>query len=385
MKKAYNEIWVDNIENQEIIQEWYDEKVISAEQMEEACKEFPIGFYQPNIFIEFGLFIFTNLAISATFGFLSVTLFSSIIETNIGLAIICLIYAVSLFFLLEYFIINKKLYRSGTDNALLYVTIGLLLTAIFAFTDFKLALYGYYLIMFLVFIPFLLRYGDPFLAIGIYVVWVGFWFILLLEFSIGKTIMPFVIMLVSVVAYVFVKWWKKKDDSAYYIDAQICIETSALITFYLGGNYLIVREGNAMLNNLSSSVQISFAPLFYFFTVVTPLAYLFLGLKNRDRKMLIVGAFCIVFSIFTYRYYFSVLPLEWALTVGGTALVSLAIIAIRYLKTPKYGISYQQSKESKYRDFEAFLVSQVLPQHGQGDKAKFGGGNFGGGGAGSNY
>ena len=73
MKKAYNETWVENIENQDIVREWYEEKVLSQEQYTEARKLFPVEFYQPNIFIEFGLFIFTNLAISATFGFLGIT------------------------------------------------------------------------------------------------------------------------------------------------------------------------------------------------------------------------------------------------------------------------------------------------------------------------
>ncbi len=52
MKKAYNETWVDNIDNQDIIREWYDEKVLSKEQYDEVQKLFPVEFYQPNIFIE---------------------------------------------------------------------------------------------------------------------------------------------------------------------------------------------------------------------------------------------------------------------------------------------------------------------------------------------
>lgn len=385
MKKAYNETWVDNIDNLSTIREWYEEKVLSKEQYDEAQKLFPVEFYQPNIFIEFGLFIFTNLAISATFGFMAVTFLSRLIETSVGLGVVSLVYGVALVFLLEFFIKSRKLYRSGTDNALLYVAIGSFLMAIFAFTDFKLSLYSYYFFALIIFIPFLLRYGDPFVAIAIFVVWICFWFSLTIEWPIGKLIAPFVIMAVSVISYVFAGWWQKKDDSCYYTDAQICIETGSLITFYMGGNYLVVREGNAMLNNISTSTQVSFAPLFYVFTLAIPFAYLYFGLKNQDRKMVMVGILAFLFSIFTYRFYFSVMPIEWAMTLGGAALVGFSVWGIWFFRTPKWGLSYQQTQASKYRDFEAFLVSQALSNQGQGGKMKFGGGDFGGGGAGSKY
>lgn len=384
MKKAYNETWVENIESQAIVREWYEEKVLSQEQYTEARKLFPVEFYQPNIFIEFGLFIFTNLAISATFGFLAITLLEPIVETSLGLGIVCVVYGVSLVFLLEYFIRSRKLYRSGTDNALLYVAIGSFLTAIFAFTDFRWSLYAYYFLSLIVFIPFLLRYGDPFVAIAIFVVWICSWFTLTIEFPIGKLIVPFVIMAVSVISFVFARWWSKNDKSAYYTDAQICIETGSLITFYLGGNYMVVREGNAILNGLNDSTQISFAPLFYLFTLAIPFIYLYFGLKQKDRKMVMVGLAAFAFSIFTYRFYFSVMPLEWAMTFGGAALVGFAVWGIWFLRTPKWGLTYQQTQASKYRDFEAFLVNQALP-HGQGGKTKFGGGDFGGGGGGGSY
>ncbi|MBA4849157.1 hypothetical protein [Emticicia sp. BO119] len=385
MKKAYNEIWVDNIDNQDLIKEWYEEKVLSEEQYEAAKKMFPVEFYQPNIFIEFGLFIFTNVAISSTFGFSSVMLFSSLMDSNIGLAVVCLANGVGILFVLEYFIKNRKLYRSGADNALMYVAIGSFLSAIFAITNFHWSLYSYYFLSLLVFIPFLLRYGDPFVAIAVFLVWICFWFTFTIEWPIGKMVVPFVIMTASVISFLFIGWWKKRDSSAYYTDAQICIETGSLITFYLGGNYMVVREGNAMLNGLTDSTQISFAPLFYIFTAVIPFLYLFFGLKRQDRKMVMVGIASFAFSIFTYRFYFSIMPLEWALTLGGAALIGLSVWGIWFFRTPKWGLAYRQTQASKYRDFEAFLVSQALTPHGQSGKMKFGEGDFGGGGAGDKY
>ena len=385
MKKAYNEVWVDNIDNQQIIKEWHEEKMLSSEQYIEAKQQFPVGFYQPNIFVEIGLFLFTNIAVSATFGFLAITFFSALLDTSLGFSAVSFMYGAALIFLLEKFIKNKNLYRSGTDNALLYVAIGSFITFILAITDFKLSAYLYSGMFLIVLIPFLMRYGDPFVAIGLYATWIGFWYTLMIEFPIGKIILPFVIMIVSAIGYALVKMWRKKDNSAYYTDSQICIETACLITFYLGGNYYIVREGNAILNNLQDSRQIDFAPLFYIFTIFIPLLYLFFGLKRQDRKMVMVGILTFAFSIFTYREYNSTFPLEWVMTLGGLALIGFSIFCIWLLKTPRWGLTYQQSEASKYRDFEAFMVSQVLPHQGHGGKTKFGDGDFGGGGAGSGY
>lgn len=385
MKKAYNETWVDNISNQNTLKEWYDESVLNDKQYDRAMELFPVHFYQPNMFIEFGLFIFTNLAISATFGFLAITIFEDILNTSKGLAIVCMAYCVLLLFMLEYFIRSRKLYRSGTDNALLYVAIGSLLTAICGFTDFKWHLYSYFMVSLVVFIPFLLRYGDPFVAVGIYVAWIGFWFALAISYPAGKDLLPFIIMGVSIIAYVFAKWWQKNNGYAYYADAQVCIETGTLITFYLGGNYWMVREGHAFLNNMDVSTEVNFTPLFYALTIAIPLGYLIWGLKNKDRKMVLVGIGAAWFDVFTFRYYFSDLPIEWFMTIGGALLAAFAVWGMWFFRVPKWGLTNKQTLAEQDRDFEAFLLNQVLPHQGQGDKMKFGGGDFGGGGSGSKY
>jgi hypothetical protein len=193
-------------------------------------------------------------------------------------------------------------------------------------------------------------------------------------------------MLVSAGSFYLIQFWKKKEITYYYTDCQNIIETLALATFYLGGNYYIVREGNAMLNGFFDSIQISFATLFYFFTAAIPVFYIFRGLQKYDRKFLIVGILAIAFSIFTYRQYFSVLPLEWALTIGGILLVLLSILAIRALKTSKFGITSESQSSNKFQNLEAFIITQAIQQpNSQSDNLKFGEGDFGGAGAGSEY
>ena len=130
-----------------------------------------------------------------------------------------------------------------------------------AITDFNLPIWTYCIIGLILLLPALVRYADPLVAIGLYLTWIALWFIIITKFQVGKLIIPFVVMFISAASYFIIQLWKKKETSSYYTDCQDIIEILALATFYLGGNYLVVREGNAMLNGLSDSIQISFAPL----------------------------------------------------------------------------------------------------------------------------
>ncbi|GAB2613225.1 hypothetical protein GCM10027035_07050 [Emticicia sediminis] len=390
MNKAYNETWVENINNQEIIDDWYFRKLITDEQRKEAYQTFPVGFHQSNAFVKTGLFLFTCIVASAGLGFVSLFLFQIFSESRFGFSMISLIYAVVFLYFLEYFIKKNNFYRSGVDNALLYALLSAAFSAVVGFTDFDLPNWIYCIIALVFLLPALLRYADPIVAFVAYLTWITLWFFLVTKYPIGKVIIPFVIMLISAITYLFIGFWKKKDASHYYSEPQNLIEILALTTFYFGGNYLIVREGNALLNELASSVQIDFAPLFYLFSTIIPLFYVVYGLKKHDRKFLLVGIGATAFSIFTYRHYFSVFPLEWALTIAGLFLVGLCIWAIRTLKTPNgrrsaLGLTSEAIGTNEYKNLEAFIVNQAMQQPHQPNKTDFGKGDFGGGGAGSNY
>lgn len=385
MKKAYNETWVENINNQEIIDNWFFRKLISDDQRKEAHQAFPVGFHQSNVFVKIGLFLFTCIVASAGLGFVSLILFEIFSESRFGFSVISLIYAFVFLFFLEYFIKKNNFYRSGVDNALLYALLSAAFSAVVGFANFDLPSWIYCIIALVILLPALLRYADPIVAFVAYLAWIALWFLLVTKYPIGKIIIPFVIMLISAITYFFIDFWKKKEASNYYSEAHDIITILTLATFYFGGNYLIVREGNALLNDLEISIQIDFAPLFYLFSTIIPLFYVVYGLRKHDRKFLLVGIGASAFSIFTYRNYFSVLPLEWALTIIGLFLVGLCIWAIRTLKTPQLGLTSKAIGINEYKNLEAFIVNQAMQQPQQANKTDFGKGDFGGGGAGNNY
>ncbi|MDZ7935789.1 MAG: hypothetical protein U5M51_12680 [Emticicia sp.] len=385
MKKGYNETWVENINNQKIIDDWFFRKLINDEQRRAAHQSFPVGFNQSNTIIKIGLFIFTWIAIAASIGMITLLTYDIFDQIFYGYSFTCLIYTAFFVYFLEYFIKNNKFYRSGVDNALIYALAGSAFGAIIGFTDFSLPNWIYCIIALLILLPIILRYADPIVAIVAYLTWLALWFFLTTKYPIGKVIIPLIMMLVSAITYFLVEFWKKKEIGNYYSEAQNIIKILALTTFYLGGNYLIVREGNALLNDLTKSVQIDFAPLFYSFSSIIPLFYIVYGLRKHDRKFLLVGIVTAAFSIFTYRYYFSVLPLELALTIGGFLLVGVCIWAIRSLKTQKFGLTSEAIGTNEYKNLEALIINQTTQQSSQPTKTDFGNGDFGGGGAGSGY
>lgn len=387
--KAYNQQEVENIHHQQIIEDWHSRGLLSDEQLAKSINAFPVSFYRPNIFVKAGLFLFTALASICGAGFISIFFIEILDNASLRYwSILAWFYALLFGVFLEFFIKQRKLFHSGVDNALLYATLSCFLAGIFfIIQDLHFPLWlslGFCL-------PFLfltiIRYSE--LLTG-FITYVCFWAIVCLlsvEFPLGKIILPFVIIILSGGVYLLIKKIQNLEQIQYYNNVLTLFETASLVLFYLGGNYLIVREGNALINNifLNVSPQISFAPFFYLFTAFIPLVYIYLGLKKKDRILLVTGLLAVVFSIITYRFYFSNIPKEIALTIAGAMMIILSVFLNNYLKKGKWGITAQATDSSKLSNFESLLVAQVFGQAPQQKGMEFGGGDFGGGGAGDKY
>ena len=364
---------------------------MSKDQSFEIEKNYPHDYYDPNIFLKIGLFVFTILAASVSVSLISI-FFISIYQTNMNAAFVIqsLLVGGVFLLLLENLIKGRKLYHSGVDNALIYMALGAFCSALyFLFEKLNPPTWLFLMLFLPLFVATTIRYAESVVCTLTYFLILGIFVTIALESFWGKTLLPFIVMIVSAVIYFVVKKLATRKDYLYYETCLTILKTLSLITFYLGGNYLIVREGNALINNLSLSVspQVAFAPMFYFFTAIIPMAYIFFGLRYRDRLIMILGLITLGFSIFTYRFYFSILPVEIALTLGGILLIGLSAGLIQYLKTEKKGFTYQPDDEFEGFNLEAMLMSQLVQSKisQQGDTFRFGGGDTGGGGAGGNY
>lgn len=211
--------------------------------------------------------------------------------------------------------------------------------------------------------------------------------------AMGKTILPFVAMLFSAVFYFFTKKKLNNLSLNYYDKGVLLANSFCLILFYLSCNYLVVRELSVMLlgNKIHPGKDIPFAFFFYAFTIIVPIAYLTQALKTKDRIMLWISFLAIAFSIYTIRFYHSVLPIEVALTLGGLVLFSIAYFSMKKLKDKESGLTF---KPGRINNSNAFLNAEMLivasqfglkPETVDQSPMEFGGGGFSGGGSGGSF
>ncbi|GAA4012100.1 hypothetical protein GCM10022408_25860 [Hymenobacter fastidiosus] len=405
-RKAYNEQGIFNRLVQPTVRRWCKSGLISAEQAQAIRPAFASGFYRPHLFVRIALFLFTGFAglaaSSLVFLFVNESLTVGNQAFELRLLPGCLIAGAGAYFLLEQLIRTHHLYRSGTDNALLYLALGYWLTALGLFygivfrqaLDFDLLMARGLLALlllpgWLLLLAAVVRYADPLVSVGAYGLYLVIIAVFTLQFSLGKALLPFVLMLAAAGSYQLVRRLTRRSDYLYYRTCLRIAKALSLGCFYLGGNYLVVREANAALNDLPTSIQISFAPLFYLFTAAIPLVYLTLGLRRADRIFLCTGLLTLAFSLYTYRFYRQLLPPEWALTLGGALLVLLAGGAMRYLRTPKHGLTAEPADrpDPELLNLESLALAHVAESGRQVPEPgfRFGGGSSGGGGAEGRY
>jgi MFS family permease len=130
-------------------------------------------------------------------------------------------------------------------------------------------------------------------------------------------------------------------------------------------------------------------------TAIVPIIYLVLGLRSRRYVFLVLGAATGIASLATFRYYVHLAPLWAMLTASGALLMTAVFVLRRYLDSgpdkERHGFTAEPLFEDpgRRRLFEAgaavlSLSPQARPLH---EEPKFtgGGGEFGGGGASSDF
>lgn len=201
--------------------------------------------------------------------------------------------------------------------------------------------------------------------------------------------LPFIMMAYALVVYYISKTAVQKLATPFYYNGLLLSKNFALILFYFSGNYMVVRELSIELlkQDVTAGSDIPFAFLFYAFTFIVPASYLSLALIKKDRILLWIGLMSLCFSVYTIRFYYSVMPIEVALTIGGAVLFAIALLAIKKLKDKETGITFQADRFTETNAFlnaEILLASQIgglKPEIINESPMEFGGGDFSGGGS----
>jgi len=382
---AYNRTGLDNRKIREEAAMALKAGCITEEENTLIHQRYPAIFYTPNIFIRAGLFLLTGIIVAFSLGLLGLMTNGAFGPLMIFMGFLC--YGV-----LEYLVYRRRHFQSGVDDALLWMA-GILLYSGIYVSAYDMPLITLYLIIFCLGLYGSLRYADRMVTVIAYGAMLGIVFRLGIQGGpVGKAILPFLMMALGVILFLLGKKLADLKSCRHYHSCLVLIQAISLIVFYAAGNYYVVRELNALISDppAAEGSTIPLGWLFWILTVVTPLFYVYRGIRKRSALFLWVGLVLVAAMIFTIRYYYHVLPAELAMTIGGAALITVAWLLIRYLRTPRYGFTYGETDDRHLLQdlhLESLVIAETFaPTHSPTDTGfRFGGGSGGGGGAGGQY
>lgn len=360
-----------------------ERKIIASKKLESLNTNSKWWIRLLNIFLgTMGLFF--------AYAFFDLTLFSRI-EDNFPFLLF--FQGIITYIVLEFLVKQMKYFNHGISDAFLLVSFGQI--AFFIWHQISSQNTITEMIIFMVISGLLAyRFVNVFMAIILFVSVNYLQFLVMLEMGeIGKSILPFTTMLLSGFIWFLINKIKADKNYFFYYEACVnCFEILNYVVLYLAGNYLIVRVASETL--LDKKIEIgNDIPLAWFFnayTIIIPIAYIYWGIKNKTKIILYVGLFAIVFAAYTIRTYHHVLPTEVALVVSGLFLFILAYFAIAKLKGKTTGVTFEQDKFESDYSYEEIETIATASDFGvevnvESDNFDFGGGKFGGGGAGGAY
>lgn len=384
---AYNREWLSHLNIREKAEAVFYQHLIVKDELDIINKKYEAGFYTPNIFIRIGLFILTIIIGSFSFGLLGLLFVNGIGNM---LTILAIVFAVAAYAVLEYMVQSKNHYTSGVDDGLIWMGS----IALFCGTSLPNDFGGLAncILLFIISLLATLRYADKLMAVVTIISFLGILFYSCIEMAAAaKAILPFIIMLLSLAIYFLVKKLQRTKTAIYYYSCLQTIEITVLVCLYAAGNYFIVREGSNELFhlNLQAGDSIPFGWLFWLLTILIPMIYLVRGIRLKEAILIRVGLVMFAAIVFSIRYYHTLLPVEVLMSIGGIALLIIAIVLMKWLHENINGFTSREltpkNKMGKFQ-LESLVMAQTFqPVAGTSDQTNFGGGSVGGGGASGEY
>lgn len=363
---------------------------VTADQVNEAKKQLELPKTNSNLLVRIGFFLLGSFLFSSLSGVLSLILLGMLEAMNSHYEIIMYIYAI-LGCVVTELLASKKYFAYGLDDAfilgsqcILFAAIGISsesVTATFA----AMAIFGG-----ISCVRYVNTISSLFCVIGI----AGFFASLIIDKEIiGTAFLPFVMLFVAIGLFLGYRKLSTNPNARLYENSLGVVKACSIILAYLSVNYLVVRELSEELMNITVAPgeDIPFAFLFYIFTFAIPAAYLVYSIKMKDRMLFILGLLAVAFTVFTIRFYYSVMPIEIALVLGGIVVFGATYFFIRKIRHNDTGITF---KPDRYTDSEALSYAQAIIANSHShirtvttaeSPMPFGGGGFSGGGAGENY
>ncbi|MEI7595347.1 MAG: hypothetical protein WCK02_06320 [Bacteroidota bacterium] len=367
----------------------FKSKILSKEQFDSIQTEYHSNFFAPSVFMRILLFL------ASLFGMSTLLLPVGMIFGDLGMGgyrVISFVLGIIFIGLTEFVFIKDKFhYKSGITEAGVYVGLSFIATGILGFdSDYKFVAPAICLIL-ATFAA--IRYLN-FIALALAFVFFG-WIVFQLFSGIGgyaEALIPFVFMIVFGIIFWQTIKMEKRFSNFIFKDLFIVAKTICLLVFYIAGNYFVVRElsVNLMDLKLTGNEDIPFAFIFYALTALVPIAYLYWGIMKRSIIFIRVSMLTLALSVVTFKYYFSLGYPVVTITASGAILITAALLLLNYLKQTRSGYTRERLLTDKWssQDLSAFITSQTLggnAGNNPNSDTTLGGGDFGGGGAGSSW
>ncbi len=386
----YNNIWLANLLIREEAQKARKAEAISIDEQKKIADKYPVGFYTPNIFIRIGLFILTCIIVSFSVGLLVMMTSNLDIIDTWGFS---LFIGIITYIVLEVMIKSNNHFKSGVDDALIWISAGFILTAFILLqptinNDFPYSRISFFI--FLLAFYYALRFTDMLMTAVSLIALIATVFMVWKDlFLWGMLTMPFLIMIVCSGIYFLSRRSVGKKTTIYYTNCLLVIQIISLLILYLAGNYYVVQVLSPVSSDITKPTPVPFGFFFWTWTILLPLVYIYSGLRKKDAIVLRTGLILVAAAAFTFRNYYRVMPIEGVLCIAGIILLGICYWVMKYLKTPKHGFTYEDLEQDNFMDklkVESLIVSETFsgPQV-PADNTRFGGGDFGGGGASGNF
>ena len=382
---AYNKQFLDNSYIQEQTAAAFNKKFISADEYAKIQSTHPVGFYTPNLFIRIGLFLLTVIIACFSVGLMALI-------TSAGqdmFTAVCIFSGLVSYIVLEFMVHGKNHFRSGVDDALIWLTLILIPTGInFAANNISASTNSF--IIFLLAVWFCLRFADRIMALIAYGAWLSFLYYRILELvPSAKSLVPFILMVVSAAIYFGVTALYSREKCRHYRSCLTIMRIASLLGFYLAGNRYIVE--NLPYSGLARLAlpTLSWNWLSWVLTIVIPPLYGYYGLRKKDPVFIWLGLALSAVTVVTIRYYYHFMAVEWAMTIAGLLLIGVAYALLRFLRTPRHGFIATEAESDKPPGetlaIESLALAETVAPAPATTGLKFGGGTSGGGGAGGQY
>lgn len=375
---GYNSTW---LKNRLIVQEAgeaYAQQLITEAELKSVKRIYPVGFYTPNYIIRIGMFLLTLLVLLFSLGLLGLVFLNDLDnQLNyllLSFSLLCLI-------ALAYFTRVKHHYQSGVDDALLYASALTFYFALVELFDLSETVNSFFAVSICTFA--VLRYKDRAMTVLLCFSATTLLFFLLAEMKFVH-IIPFILMLFGWGIYKFIQQ-KQFTSTDIFQGCGSTAQVTALFIIYSAGNYFVVDQLNQTYLNLYAMPWHRW--IFWLLTILLPFVYCFLGIRRKNRQLLIVGLLLIAASVFSVRHYYHLIPIEWMLLGLGSILIIVSLLLHRFFQTPVYGVGIEEAiSGSDIHNLESLVIAETFPAEVPASQnTTFGGGSFGGGGTSGSY